>query len=271
MKQYYLCYPGGKFKALTMSYDDGRTEDRRLVEIFNRWGLKGTFHLNGGRFPDTGGDKAGADRVPMSEVADLYQGHEVACHTLTHPTIERCPLPQVAQEILEDRKVLESLTQYPVQGLSYPNGSFTQEIIDLLPALGIEYSRVVGSHHHYGLPQDWYRWQATCHHNHDLLKHGAEFIGLEKKQYLYLMYVWGHSFEFSRDDNWALMESFAEQVGQREDIWYCTNLEFKRYMDAGRQLIYTVDGSQVLNLSQLPVWIAVDGEIIQLNSGLNRI
>ncbi|WP_259305162.1 hypothetical protein [Enterococcus asini] len=45
MKQYYLCYPGGKFKALTMSYDDGRTEDRRLIEIFNRWGLKGTFHL----------------------------------------------------------------------------------------------------------------------------------------------------------------------------------------------------------------------------------
>ena len=36
MNKVYQCYPGGKFKALTMSYDDGRTFDRRLVDIFNR-------------------------------------------------------------------------------------------------------------------------------------------------------------------------------------------------------------------------------------------
>ena len=39
-------YPGGKPGALTLSYDDGREYDRRLVEIMNRYGLKGTFHLN---------------------------------------------------------------------------------------------------------------------------------------------------------------------------------------------------------------------------------
>ena len=41
-------YPGWKKKALTFSYDDGQIYDRRLVEIFNRYGLKGTFHLNSG-------------------------------------------------------------------------------------------------------------------------------------------------------------------------------------------------------------------------------
>ena len=25
----YICFPGGKFKVLTMSYDDGKLEDRR--------------------------------------------------------------------------------------------------------------------------------------------------------------------------------------------------------------------------------------------------
>ena len=45
-KVIYTCFPGGKHKVLTMSYDDGRLEDRRLVELFNRYGIRGTFNLN---------------------------------------------------------------------------------------------------------------------------------------------------------------------------------------------------------------------------------
>ena len=44
----YTCFPGGKHKVLTMSYDDGQIHDRRLIEIFNKYGIKGTFHLNSG-------------------------------------------------------------------------------------------------------------------------------------------------------------------------------------------------------------------------------
>ena len=44
----YTCFPGGKHKALTMSYDDGREEDRRLVKLFNQHGIKGTFNINAG-------------------------------------------------------------------------------------------------------------------------------------------------------------------------------------------------------------------------------
>ncbi len=55
MKRYYVSYPNGKSKALTFSYDDGMKHDRRLVELFNRYGLKGTFHLNGGLFPEETG------------------------------------------------------------------------------------------------------------------------------------------------------------------------------------------------------------------------
>ena len=62
-----------------MSYDDGKLEDRRLVSIFNKYGIKGTFHLNSGLEMDT--------RIPTSEYQELYKGHEVSCHTLTHPTI----------------------------------------------------------------------------------------------------------------------------------------------------------------------------------------
>ena len=100
MNKVYACFPGGKHKALTLSYDDGKLADRRLVDIFNRHGIKGTFHINSGIFNDP-------QRVQPEEMPALYQGHEVACHTVTHPTIERCPLPEVAVEVLDDRKALE--------------------------------------------------------------------------------------------------------------------------------------------------------------------
>ena len=50
----YNYYPGGKTKALTMSFDDGRIFDRDLIKMFNKYGIKGTFHLISSRI-DTDG------------------------------------------------------------------------------------------------------------------------------------------------------------------------------------------------------------------------
>ncbi len=36
----------GLNKAVTFSYDDGVTQDIRLIEMFNRYGLKSTFNIN---------------------------------------------------------------------------------------------------------------------------------------------------------------------------------------------------------------------------------
>ena len=145
MIKVYCCFPGGKHKALTMSYDDGKMQDRRLIEIFNRHGIKGTFHLNSGIFHDP-------ERIKPEEMPQLYAGHEVACHTVTHPTIARCPMPEVVSEVLDDRRALEGIMGYPVRGLSYPNGSLSQDIVDMLPHTGIRYSRVVGNTDGFDLP-----------------------------------------------------------------------------------------------------------------------
>ena len=251
MNKVYCCYPGGKHKALTMSYDDGKVQDRRLIEIFNRYGIRGTFHLNSGLFDRD-------ERIDPAEIPTLYAGHEVACHTVTHPTIARCPLPEVAQEVINDRVFLEKYAGYPVRGLSYPNGSLSKEIEALLPACGIRYSRVVGSSDSFALPENPYRWQATCHHNHNLLALGEQFLGLFKKQYLYLMYVWGHSYEFDDKGNWDLIEGFCRMMGGKEDIWYCTNIQFVDCMDDLNRLQFAADNSFVYNPSARDCYISVN-------------
>ena len=41
----FMRFPGGKKKALTLSYDDGVEQDIRLIDIMKKNGLKGTFNL----------------------------------------------------------------------------------------------------------------------------------------------------------------------------------------------------------------------------------
>ena len=73
-----------------------------------------------------------------------------------------------------------------------------------------------------------------------------------------MMYVWGHSYEFGRDNNWEIMEKFCETVGHRDDIWYATNIEYVNYMEAAKRLVYAYDLSFAYNPSAMSVWICVN-------------
>ena len=254
-------FPGGKRKAVTLSYDDGVVHDRRLVEILNRHGLKASFHLNSSRLGKTG-------NLAPEEIRTLFRGHEVSAHSVTHPHLETLPTELLASEILEDRRALEALAGYPIRGMSYPYGTFTDDIVKKLPAFGIEYARTVQSHGRFHLPDDPLRWHPTCHHKQDLLEKAEEFIALQTWQRLALLYVWGHSYEFENDKNWDLLERFGERVaGQSDSLWLATNIDILDYLQAIRRLRVGVDGGVVQNLSHRPVWISVNGEPRQIAPG----
>ena len=261
----HTLFPEGRFKALTSSYDDGREEDRRLVSIFREHGLKATFNLNSGEA------ETDPRRIPMNDWKELYDGFEIASHTVTHPPVDRCPLSLVAEEILEDRKAIERITGYPVRGFAYPFGSYTPEILSLLPSLGIRYGRIVGNSDGFAIPENFYRWKATCHHSHRLLENGEAFLAISNDYHLNLMYVWGHSFEFPRDDNWDVMERFADMISGRDDIWYASNIEIADYIDASRRLIFSADHSIVSNPSAMDVWLSVDGESVTIPGGKTTV
>ena len=257
----YTCFPGGKAKALTMSYDDGKVQDRRLIDIFNKYGIKGAFNLNYGQVGER-------PRMTFEEMEGLYDGHEIATHTMTHPTIERCPLVEVAEELLEDRKGLEKWTGRIIRGHAYPNGSYSEEIKQLYRQLGVAYARVVETVPDFALPKDPLEWHATCHHNDPKLMEYAEFFAdFKKSQYLKLMYVWGHSYEFDNNDNWDVIENFCKYMGGRDDIWYATNIEIVDYMADAARLQYTAAGDKVCNPNAQSIWVEVDGRHYEIPAG----
>ena len=249
MKRISYLFPDGRRKALTMSYDDGVVEDRKLVEIFNRSGIRGTFHLNSGAF-------GWPSHVPAEEVKTLYAGHEVACHSVSHPFLDHCPAPVILREMLDDRVNLETLVEYPVRGSSYPMGTYHPEAEKLLAAAGIAYARTVKSTGKFNLPDDWLAWHPSCHHSEDLLNRAAAF---RQDRYSFrLLYVWGHAYEFARNNNWELIEQFCAEMAGLPEIWYATNIEIHDYVEALKRLQFSAACDRVCNPTALPLWLSVD-------------
>ncbi len=267
MKRIYTQFPGGKHKVLTLSYDDGKIPDRRLVALFNEYGLKATFNVNSG-LKDNAFSEPYQERIPKCEYKELYKGHEIATHSVLHPTIARCPKEQMVLEFIEDRRALEKIMGTPVRGHAYPNGSFSDEVVEAAKACGIVYGRTVKATKGYDMPTDFLRWHPTCHHNDpDFEKIYTDFINLHKKQYFYMLYVWGHSYEFERDNNWEIIEKFSKEVSGKDDIWYATNIEIVDYVDAASRIQVSVDGDFAYNPSVISVWFEVEGKSVELLPG----
>lgn len=264
----YTCFPQGKAKAFTMSYDDGVFDDIKLISIMNKYGIKGTFNLNYGYSSKDAGDAA-RPRIPLEQIKDVYKGHEIATHSWSHPTIARCPDTMIADEIIKDRKGLEKYTGQVIRGHAYPNGSYSQKVKDIFRSLGIAYGRVVETDPCFELPIDPLEWKGTCRHaDPKLMDYAKHFVDFNKKQYLRLMYVWGHSYEFTEHDNWNVAEELCALVGNREDIWYATNIEIIDYLDAAERLQFSADCSFVYNPSAMSVWISIDNDkIMEIKGG----
>ncbi len=245
-------YPNGKRKALTFSYDDGQIFDRKLVRILNEHNMKGTFHLNSGTLQQTEDHEI---FISKKEVATLYEGQEVACHGVEHRNPTLITDQQLVTEIWEDRKQLEGITGKLVEGMSYAFGQYNHKVMGIINTLGIKYSRTVNDTCDFYPPADFLQWHPTCHHNNRLSELGDRFLDIPDYYELPLMYVWGHSFEFGRGDNWEVIEEFAKKMEGKDDIWYATNMEIFRYIDAVRRQEISADGTKMYNPTITSVWV----------------
>ena len=122
----------GKNKAVTFSYDDGVVQDFRLVALFNRYGLKSTFNINSELLGlkevlVRSGVDVCHDKIRPSELKELYKGHEVAVHTLTHPNLTVLDEAEIIRQGEEDRKNLEKLAGYEIIGMAYPCGGVNND------------------------------------------------------------------------------------------------------------------------------------------------
>lgn len=249
MKIAFDCLPGGLSKAVTMSFDDGRPADVPLAQLFQKYGIKGTFHYNSENLNTEG-------YLTSEEVEAIGAYHEISAHGATHPFLERLPIPMAVQELMDDRRCLEKLAKKPVRGMSYPYGTYSPELIRALRHVGITYSRTIKNTSEFDLPEDFMEWHPTCHQSHDVDGLWERFCN--KKKHIRVFYVWGHSYELDRDQSWDRMEHICEKIGRKENIWYATNQEIVDYVTAMRNICLSAEREYAYNPSAIDVWILVE-------------
>ena len=273
MNSIAMRFPKGRKKALTLSYDDGVEQDIKLISIMKEYGLKGTFNLNSGEYaPEGKVYEPGTIHRRMSKdmVTKVYKesGFEVAEHTLNHPFISDLPENICNYQICEDRKNLEEQFGCLVRGMAYPYGVFNDMVVECLKNNGIAYARTVWSSCNFEIPRDWLRLRPTCHHNDPKLDELTDrFLNEEPGRNPWLFYLWGHAYEFEEKDNWDRITDFAQKTGNRDEIWYCTNIEVYDYVKAYESLQFSFDAGIVKNSSALTVWFALDGKEFSIAPG----
>lgn len=220
----------GKNKAVTFSYDDGVEQDRRLVELFNKYGMKATFNINSGI--QTGANvfverNSGISvrRMNQKGLRELYAGHEIASHGLTHANPVECDEETMYNEVWADKRNLEAMFEREIIGYAYPFGSYNDTAVRVLADCGIRYARTVETVPEFGLQKDLLRFKANFHHNDAGIFDGIEkFLALEAKEPS-VLYIWGHSYEFDVKQNWEHMEEILKRLAGRPDVFYGTNAE----------------------------------------------
>ena len=257
-------FPGGRSKALSMSYDDGSEHDRRLVALFNAYGIRATFHLNS--------ELLGQEyKVGRDEAVSLYRGHEIACHGATHADLTHLSDDAIRHELGWDKHLLQELTGGPVRGLAYAFGTHDDRVVWLVGEAGFAYARGIHDIWGFDLPNDPHRLTTTCHHGGSM-DMGRKLLESDSTE-MQWMRVYGHSYEldgFMTGDvskNWQYMEEFCRMMAGPGSLWFTTLIEMTDYLAAAGALHMTNDGAAVSNPSDVSVWIEKDGAGVEIPAG----
>lgn len=282
MRYRFLRFPGGKFKAVTFSYDDGLNADIRFASTVAKHGMKATFNVNYGFIECSKGN--GESYLSAQEIKDniLPLGHEIAIHGYNHRAVGILRPNEIVGEFYECRKSLEREFNQIIRGMAYPDfgikyltgGRSYEEIKNILISLDVAYARNTLTDSSFSLPTDWHDWRPTVHNTDaNVLELVDRFIAVDEKN-LYvayrhpkLFYMWGHTTEFNRNDDWALLDQICEKLGDRDDVWYATNIDIYNYVKAYESLVFSLDSTIVYNPTLIEIWFSVDGKMYSVKPG----
>ena len=179
-------------------------EDRQLVDMFNRYGIRGlSCKIRGLR--------ARKQEFPVSGISGAVPGHEGVLPYL-HPSDNSpdAPWSRVVEQILEDRRSLEAAVGYPVRGLSIP--TVLSDEIEGPASPGNSLPRTVEETGALPCRRIFCGGRLPAITTTICLELERNLCLLHKTQYLYMMYVWGHSHEFNIYGNWDVMEGVLQEL-----------------------------------------------------------
>ncbi len=226
-------YPNGKKKAFNITYDDGVLQDERFVALLNQYGIKGTFNLNSQlmqeEFSWSHPSGMQVTRLSIERARHLYDGHEVASHTLTHPYMHDLSDEELYHQMKEDKENLEKIFDKEVKGFAVPFDYYDERIAECAKACGFSYARKSECTLSFTPCSDAYHWKTGIYHiDSNLTNYVADFLNTDEE--LAVCQIVGHSYDLDAENLWGTMELIFAAVSKCDDIWFCTNAELVDYL-----------------------------------------
>ena len=226
-------YPGGKKKAFNITYDDGVLQDEHFVALLNRYGIKGTFNLNSQlmqeEFSWTHPNGMQVKRLSPERAKHLYDGHEVASHSLTHPYMDGLSDKELYRQLKSDKDTLEKLFGREVKGFAVPFDYYDNRIAHCAKVCGFAYARKSECAGNFTPCADAYHWKTGMYHiDPDLPNFVAKFLNTQEE--LAVCQIVGHSYDLDAENLWGTMELICAAVSKCDDIWFCTNAELVNFL-----------------------------------------
>ena len=251
-------------KYFTISYDDGCIQDENIIELMEKYGIRGTFNLNSGLFgtryrlyliPGTDialsarekQDRRIVESVRMTEekAREVYAREfvEVASHGTNHVHENELDEAGLEAEVKADIKRLSEMFGYPVRGHIFPNGQYSDEVLGAMKDSGACYGRkavMMKKPKDFSFNPSYGIIDPTCWHldkfAEELL---AEFIAkpIGDADEDMVFYMWGHGYELSFGSErgcFEHIEKLFKMVAEAEDVICVTNAELIDAINAGR-------------------------------------
>ncbi len=219
-------------KIITFSFDDGVTQDIKVIEILNKYNLKATFNLNSGLFEHSfplvwNGVNVERKVVSSSMIKEIYAGHEVAAHTVHHARLTQLSNDEIVKEVVDDIRNLEALVSYKVEGMAYPCSEVDNKVLKVIKErTPIKYARTTDSTHSLELQENLLQFNPSCRvFDDDMYGLADELINFNGDKPK-LLYIWAHCYEFDyKPGKYERFEEFCKYISGKNGVTYCTNIE----------------------------------------------
>lgn len=252
LRVWYNSFVNSQQTIVTLSFDDGHPLDKRVVELLDRYSLRGTFYI----------PIKIKERIKDADLIVVYGNHEVGAHSMTHADLRSLMPAELQWELLEAKRYLERVTNQNIVTMAYPYGYFNSQVIEgvkqagYLGARGVEPLsltrefdpfRIQPTIHIY--PYPWRRREKNkLHWGKNLLdpwlRHYKGMIKLGLNPFKYyswlsltkalfnkalqekgVFHLWGHSWEIDRFAMWQDFERALAYIAKRRGVEYLTNGE----------------------------------------------
>ena len=214
-------------KYFIFSIDDGTIYDKKVIEIFNRYGIKGTFNLNSGLDGFVWYlNGRPIERLYLKENPSLYDSHEVASHSLTHPHMTMCPGEIIVKEVGEDIVNLETIFNREVYTFAFPFEDSDERCVDIIKHLHnikvIRHSEIDQS---FKFPEDLLHIKITSLDVNEALWLVDQFIEDDEAE---LFTFVSHAYDFEVNETYDKLEELCQKLKANKNIKVITMSELTK-------------------------------------------